>query len=440
MQPSTSSSAEITEPMHDWAREMWPVCRSITGEGVRTTLSFLRTLLPDLRFHEIPSGTQVFDWIVPDEWNISSAFIEDLSGRRIVDFADNNLHVVGYSEPVDRVVDLEELQKHLHSLPNLPSAIPYVTSYYRRTWGFCLTDLQRSSLEQDQYRIKIESSLRPGVLNYADLILEGRRSEEILLSTYICHPSMANNELSGPVLTVALARWLQSLQNRNYTYRIVFVPETIGSIVYLSRHLDEMRSRTVAGYVITCVGDERAFSYLPTPRGDTLADRAARHTLGQIAPGYRSYSFLDRGSDERQYCAPLVDLPVASIMRSKYATYSEYHTSLDDLTFITQAGLEGSLDVYKRCISLLEKNETYRSTVVGEPQLGRRGLLPQANTPGTNKAMRTMLDIIALADGTRDLIALAEAIHADALEIGPIVEQLTSSGILAAVGVRSVLP
>lgn len=414
--------------IYEIAARLFPICRSITGNGVRETMRILREYIP-LTVHEVPSGIKVFDWIVPREWNISDAFVLDETGARIIDFQKNNLHVVGYSVPVNTAMPLEELQKHLYSLPGQPDAIPYITSYYSERWGFCLTQRQRDALKDGVYRVRIDSSLKDGFLTYGELILPGKSEKEILLSTYICHPSMANNECSGPAVATALACWLLT-RPREYTYRIVFLPETIGSITYLSRHADFMRKNTIAGFNLTCVGDERAFSFLPSRYGNTLADRTALHVLRHRHPDFRQYSFLDRGSDERQYCAPGIDLPVASIMRSKYNEYPEYHTSLDNLELITPEGLHGSFLVYQDCLEALEKNQTFRANCLCEPQLGRRNLYPTLSTKEAGLSVRNMMNFLAYSDGTNDLIAVADRIQTPVWELYDIAERLVREGLV----------
>jgi aminopeptidase-like protein len=425
------SGKDIGVQMHGWARDLFPICRSLTGDGVRTTLNYIKNLLPDLQILSVPSGTQAFDWTVPDEWTIRDAYVLDEAGARIIDFKAHNLHVVGYSEPVDQWLDLEELNKHLYSLPDQPDAIPYITSYYARRWGFCLTHEQREKLKPRRYRAVIDSDLKPGVLNYAELILPGQSEQEVMLSTYVCHPSMANNELTGPVVALALARWLMSRKNR-YTYRIVFVPETIGSIVYLSRNIDHLKRQVLAGLNITCIGDDRCYSYLPSRDGNTLSDRAALHVLKHIDPDFKRYSWLDRGSDERQYCAPGVDLPIATIMRSKYGEFPEYHTSLDDLNLVTPEGLAGGFNALRQAIEVIESNVFLKTTVLCEPQLGKRGLYPTLSTKETGAQVRAMMNLISYCDG-RSLLEIAEIIDEPVSKLLGILKPLIENGLIEAI-------
>lgn len=417
------------QAMHDFARALFPLPRSLTGEGTRETLRQIQSHLPGMEIHEVPSGTRVFDWEVPPEWNVKSARLIGPDGNVIADFAENNLHLVGYSEPVDREIEWEELEPRLYSLPDQPTAIPYITSYYNLHWGFCLADETKRKLGPGTYRVQIDSELKQGSLSYGEWIWPGELEEEVFLSTYVCHPSMANNELSGPAVATWIGKWLQE-QPRRYTYRIVFIPETIGSITYLSRNADEMKRKVGAGFNVSCIGDDRVYSYLPSRDGKTISDRVAQHVLGWIDPDYVHYSYLDRGSDERQYCAPGIDLPIASVMRSKYGEYPEYHTSLDDLEFVTPTGLQGGFDALKECLEVIEANDSWRVTVLGEPQLGKRGLYPTISTVGGASSVRTMMDLIAYSDGTRDLVDVADAIGARAKDLIPIYERLASHGLM----------
>jgi aminopeptidase-like protein len=420
---------DIGRQMYGLLAELFPICRSLTGDGVRQTLEILGRRIP-LTVHEVPSGTQAFDWTVPKEWNIRAAHITDEQGRVVIDFQRHNLYVVGYSLPVDQWMTLEELQPHLHSLPARPDAIPYVTSYYKERWGFCLSQHQRDALEPGRYRVYIDSDLKNGHLTYGECNLPGG-PREVFLSTYICHPSMANNELSGPVVTAFLAKWLASQPHR-HTYRIIFIPETIGSIVYLSRHLDELKSKVAVGFNISCVGDDRNYSYVASRYGNTYADRVAQNILTHKHPNFVRHSFLERGSDERQYCSPGVDLPVVSICRTKYGEYPEYHTSLDNLDLVTPSGLGGSLDLLQTCIELIERNRIYRVTCLGEPQLGKRNLYPTLSSGKGDKALRDMMNLIAYADGTNDLIDLSNITGLPVWDIYPIVDRLTEAGVLTA--------
>lgn len=397
---------------------------------MRQTLSILGEYLPGMQVHEVPSGTVCFDWVVPREWRVREAWIKDPTGRKVVDFAENNLHLVGYSVRADVRLPLEELQKHLYSLPEQPDAIPYVTSYYAERWGFCMTQQQRDALPPGNYHIYIDSELFDGSLTYGELYLPGESLQEVFLSTNVCHPSMANNELSGPVVVTALAQWLSSLKSRRYAYRIVFIPETIGSLVYLSKNLEYLKEHIIAGFNVTCIGDDRCYSYLPSRIGRTLADRVALHVMHFTDPDFKRYSWLDRGSDERQYCAPGVNLPVASIMRSKYGTYPEYHTSLDDLSLITPTGLQGGFNALKRAIETIEGNAVWRSTVYGEPQLGKRGLYPTVSTKHSGAEVQKMMDLISYCDGEYDLLSIAEMINVPFWSLSDVVSKLSEHGLL----------
>lgn len=410
MDPVDSFCLDTPEDLFQWTRDLFPITRSISGQGTRNTLKYIKNLIPDLKIHEIKTGTSVLDWTIPNEWNINSAYIEDRWGNRLIDFEDHNLHVVGYSTPIECTLSREELEPHLFSNPQTPEWIPYVTSYYKENWGFCLSEKQRHDLGEGPFRVHIDSSLEPGSMTYADLVIKGKSKKEILFTTYVCHPSMANNELSGPVIATALARWIKNLPNREYTYRFVFAPETIGAIAYIAKKRRLLKRRTCAAWVLTCMGDDRTYSYLP-PRSDgTFVDVISRKVLKDLELPFNEYSFLDRGSDERQYSWPGVDIPIASIMRSKYHTYPEYHTSADDLGFISKAGLQGSLKAMQKCISYVEKNHVVKSTTYCEPNLGKRGLYPLINKVNQRASTPDLLNFLIFADGVNSMLDISERI------------------------------
>lgn len=420
----------LGEMMHEQCRALFPIYRSITGDGFRQSLAILGKHFSELKIIEVPTGTKSFDWDVPKEYNIKGAYIIAPNGEKICDFEQSNLHIVGYSTPVNKVVSLEELQEHLFSLPEQPNAIPYITSYYKERWGFCIKHEEREKLVEGNYKVVIDSELKDGYLTYGELIIKGRSDKEIFLSTYLCHPSMANNELSGPVVTTALANWIASLPEREYTYRIVFIPETIGSITYLSRNIKAMQKNIIAGFNITCIGDDRCYSYLPSRNGQTLSDRAAIHALTHIDPEFKRYTWLDRGSDERQYCAPGVDLPMATVMRSKYGEYPEYHTSLDDLNVVTASGLEGGFNAAKQAISIVENNVYLKVNVLGEPQLGKRGLYPNLSTKESGNTVRAMMNLISYCDGSKTLLDIAELIGEPFSKLDNILKPLVEHGLI----------
>lgn len=416
--------------MYELAEKLFPICRSITGNGVRQTLGILREECEGMEIYEVPSGTQVFDWTVPKEWNIREAYIENSQGKRIIDFRENNLYVMGYSLPMDRTMSLEELKQIIFTQPDQPDVIPYVTSYYKERSGFCMSENQKNAIQEDMYHCVIDSDLKEGSLTYGEIILKGDTEEEILLSTYICHPSMANNEVSGPVVAVELAKWLSSLEKRRYTYRIIFIPETIGSITYLSRNLDVMKKNVVAGFVLSCVGDDRTYSMVETKYADTLTDKLLKNVLQYHYPDYKLYDFLHRGSDERQYNAPGVDLPVCAVSRSKYGEYPEYHTSADDLSLISEEGLRGTFELMKKCILSLEYNYYYKLKCFCEPQLGKRGLYPTISQKGSYDDVTALTDLIAYADGRNDLIDLSNIIQVPIDVLIPIIEKLLENELI----------
>ena len=416
------------EWMHALARELFPFPRSLTGDGVRKTLSVLARELPGLVVHEVPSGTQVFDWTIPDEWNITGARLVGPDGSDVVNFTDSNLHVVSYSEPVNVTLNREQLNEHLHSDPAVPESIPYVTSYYHRTWGFCMRDDVRAQLPEGDYHATITATLEPGSMSYGELVIPGTSDTEVFLSTYICHPSLANNELSGPVVLTALARWLQSTPRR-FTYRIVFIPESIGALTYTSQNLAHLQAQVAAGINLTCIGDEGDFSFLASRTGTTPIDRIARRVVRRT-PRPVEYSYLDRGSDERTYGAPGIDLPLISLMRTKYGSYRGYHSSLDDLDFVTPTGLQGGLDLVRECVEEFEASRYFQTTVRGEPQLGRRGLYHtmHARTVADEVLLRT--HILAYSDGMHSTEDIAEMTNQDHAVIETLVDELVAHELL----------
>lgn len=429
------------QAMYDFAEKIFPYCRSITGDGVRRTIADMKEYVEagtkvSLDVYGIPSGTQVFDWTVPKEWAIREAYIENEAGERIVDMKVNNLHVLGYSTPIDAWVDLDELKKYIYTEPNQPEVIPYVTSYYKERFGFCMSEAQKNSLQPGKYHMYIDSDLFDGVLNYAEAVIPGESRQEIFFSTYLCHPSMANNECSGPALAAELIRFVASMEHRSYTYRFLFIPETIGSISYMSvdNHLVHMQEHMLAGFNLSCVGDDGDYSIVESKYANTLADRALKNVLRYHAGRYSVYSFLKRGSDERQYNAAGVDLPVVCYCRSKFGEYPEYHTSADDMNLISPEGFQGSYEVMTQVIQALEYNRHYKSAVLCEPQLGKRGLYPTLSKKGNYDEINAMMDFIAYADGKDDLIGVSDRIGVPVIRLLPIVQRLEKAGLLVSCG------
>jgi aminopeptidase-like protein len=397
----------IGEEIYRLAGELFPLCRSITGNGVRDTLRRITAHIP-LRVHDIATGTQVFDWTIPREWSIREAYVRDGSGRKIIDFAANNLHLLNYSIPVRKKVSLDELKRHLYTLPSQPDLIPYRTSYYAENWGFCISHRQLESLGDDEYEVVIDSELSEGSMTYAEYVHRGTSDDEVLISTHICHPSLANDNCSGLALTTFLAKQLQSMKTR-YTYRFLFAPGTIGAIAWLARN-EESTARIKHGLVVSGVGDGGGPTYKRTRRGDTEIDRTMVHVLKHSAPQSSILDFSPYGYDERQYCSPGFNLPVGMFQRSQFDRYPEYHTSADNLDFIRPKHLHESYTIIATALAVLEGNDRYRNALPKcEPQLGKRGLysaIGNQKDSGTDKM--AMLWVLNLSDGQHTLLDIAE--------------------------------
>lgn len=392
-------------------RKLWPLNRSITGEGVNQTLKILKTYNNKLKIIKFKSGKKVFDWTIPNEWNVNEAWIKDGNGKKIIDFEKNNLHLVGYSSPIKKKLFLKQFIDKLHFHKKQPNAIPYVTSYYKKNWGFCLTYNQLKKMDRKKkYEIYINSKFKKGFLNCAEIYLPGKSKKEIVFSTYICHPSMANNELSGPILSIFLSQWLKSLKNRKWSYRFIFVPETIGSIAYLSKNFKKLKKNVIGGYVLTCLGDERSYSFLPSKFKYSISDKIARQVLKKNVKIYKEYNWLESRSDEIQFCSPGIDLPIASLMRSKYGEYPEYHTSLDTFgRVVTTNGLKGSLNLLKKIVYEYEKSVFPIAKFKCEPQLGKKGLYPNLSKKNTIKLDTRLIQyFLSFSDGQNSIMDIAK--------------------------------
>jgi len=417
--------------MHALVRELYPICRSITGDGLRRSLRILQRLAP-LTLHEVPTGTRVFDWVIPREWNLRAARLIAPDGTVVVDADRLNLHVLGYSVPFRGRVGWDELQAHLHSLPEQPTLVPYRTSYYKEDWGFCLSHEQRAALRPGCYDVLIDTTLADGSLTYGELVLPGASADEVLLSAHCCHPSLANDNVSGMVLAATLARLLRGTALR-HTYRFLFAPGTIGAIAWLALNEDHLR-RIAHGLVVACVGDGGRLTYKRSRRGDAGIDRAVEHVLAHRGPGNEVRAFAPYGYDERQYCSPGLDLPVGSLTRTPYAEYPEYHTSGDTPDLVRPDCLVDSLRCYLEVIEVLEGDLTYVNlSPKGEPHLGKRGLYGAVG--GHSHAVASqmaMLWVLSLSDGTRSLLEVAERSQLPFTEVRQAARALEGAGLLAA--------
>ena len=419
----------IGERMYALASDIYPICRSITGNGVRETLGHLAALI-DLEVREVPTGTRVFDWTVPREWNIRDAYIKDSAGRKIVDFTKSNLHVVSYSSPVRKRLRLEELRKHLHSLPQQPDLVPYRTSYYAENWGFCLAHRHLESLQDDAYEVVIDSELKDGSLTYGEYFHRGETEDEVLFSAHICHPSLANDNCSGVALLAHLANRISRMKTR-YSYRFLFAPGSIGALAWLSRNEDGL-ARIKHGLVVSGVGDGGGPTYKRSRRGSADIDRAMAHLLQRSGLQPRILDFFPYGYDERQYCSPAFDLAVGLFQRSQFGTFPEYHTSADNLEFIRPAHLESSYHAVAELVEVLEGNATFVNTCPkGEPHLGKRGLYGAiGGDKNAAASIMTMLWVLNLSDGRHALLDIAERADLPFRTVADVAALLRKHGLL----------
>lgn len=393
--------------MYDLIIKLFPICRSITGEGVRETLKIIEEYIP-IKITEVPTGTKILDWNVPKEWNIRDAYIKDDSGKKIVDFKKSNLHVLNYSAPIHKKIGLNELKEHLYTLPDYPDWTPYLTSYYSENWGFCMPHNLYEQLHEGEYEVLIDSTLEDGHLTYGELFIKGESEDEVLLSTYLCHPSLCNDNLSGISLLTFLAAILLK-EDLRYSYRFLFIPETVGSITWLSLN-EEKVSRIKHGLVATCVGDRGSLTYKKSRAGHAEIDRVVEYVLKESGTPYKVVDFFPSGSDERQFCSPGFNLHVGSLMRTMYGHFPEYHTSADNIDFVSPLHLGDSLKKYLEVIYILENNQFYLNlSPKGEPQLGRRGLYSQigAKKEGDTHEITALLWVLNLSDGANSLLDIA---------------------------------
>jgi aminopeptidase-like protein len=393
--------------MYQLVSELYPICRSITGNGVRETLNKIESIIP-LEVKEVPSGTKVFDWEVPQEWNIEDAWVKNSTGDKIIDFKKSNLHVLNYSAPIRKKVSLNELKEHLYTIPDHPDWIPYRTSYYQENWGFCISHNQFTELKDGSYEVLIDSSLADGSLTFGEFYLKGASSDEVLISTHICHPSLCNDNLSGIAVSAILGEHLSKVSLK-YSYRFLFIPGTIGSITWLSLN-EKSASRVKHGLVVACVGDSGNFTYKKTRQGNAEIDKVVGHALQNTKKDFDIIDFFPYGYDERQYCSPGFNLPIGCLMRTPHGEYPEYHTSADNLEFVKSENLGASLSVYLDILNILEENKRYISqNPMCEPQLGRRGIYQHIGGHADSKKFQlALLWTLNLSDGQNSLLDISE--------------------------------
>ena len=401
---------------YNLAKKVFFINRSITGKGTYNTLKIFANEFDNFKIKQFKSGSKVFDWVVPSEWNIDDAFVKDKYKNKIINFYNSNLHVIGYSTKVNRYLKKNELLKRLHSLKNYKNAIPYVTSYYRKYWGFCVSENQKELIKKkynskDLFKVKINSSFnKKGKMHYGEFFIKGNSKKEILISTYICHPSMANNELSGPVVALSLISYFSKLNNK-YSMRFLFLPETIGVISYLSKNLNNLKKNVLGGYNLTCIGDDKNHSYILSKYQNSPSDYALLEAYKKFKIKKKEYSFLERGSDERQYNSPGIDLGITSVFRTKFNEYKEYHTSFDNFKVMTLKGVKGGYRVIKQAISILQNQSFPKSTILCEPFLTKRNLYPTLSTKKKlGREIKKITNFIQYADGKNSLEKISKKI------------------------------
>ncbi len=400
--------------MDNLLNKLFPICRSITGKGFLSSLKIIKEGIPKIKIKSFRSGTKVFDWKIPYEWNVKNAYVKDLKGNTIIDFKKNNLHLVSYSSPIKKIISKNLLISRVHSLPKQKKYIPYVTSYYKKYWGFCLEHEKKKKIlksNNKKFFVNIDSEFKKnGKMHYGECYIKGKSKKEILISTYLCHPSMANNELSGPIVWKYLIKNFVKKKNK-YSLRFIIVPETIGSISYISKNYKLLKNNVIGGYVLTCLGDKGNFSYLNSKEENSLSDLVAKRYFLKKRIKFKNYSFLKRGSDERQYNSPGINLSVGSIMRSKYDTYPEYHTSGDNLNFVKKVYLKKSIKVIKEIIEDFMKVEIPKNNILCEPYLTKYKLYPTLSLKKPNLYSRNILNFLSYCDGKKDLIYIANKIN-----------------------------
>ncbi len=423
------SLAEIGGELHRFATGLYPICRSITGDGIRGTLAMIGERIP-LQISEVPTGTAAFDWTVPKEWNVRDAYIKDATGKRVVDFQQSSLHVLNYSTPIHTKLPLGKLKEHLFTLPEHPDWIPYRTSYYKPEWGFCLTHKQMLALREGEYEVCIDTTLEDGHLTYGECYLPGRSSEEVLISVHACHPSLANDNLSGLTVATSLAQLLAG-KHLHYSYRFLFIPGTIGAITWLARN-QETVTNVRHGLVLTCIGDAGGFHYKKSRRGNAEIDRAADHVLRHCGEPFEVLEFSPSGYDERQYCSPGFNLPVGCLMRSVWGTFPEYHTSADGLDFIHPQQLARSLRACASIFNVLENNQFYlNQNPCCEPQLGKRNLYRSTGGESIDAEISARLWVLNFSDGKHSLLDITERSGLPFAAIHDAADLLCKNGLLA---------